>query len=126
MNEKLTAILTENNITFSYDGGWGAYHIDDEFETVCKDEEELKEYIESNLGIFIIDEECSGCHEHLDEYCYSPTIYFKDGTEQNIEEIITGMTQHEMVDYENDIKKEYENVDYVGFGEFCPYCLQCM
>lgn len=28
-----------------------------------------------------------------------------------------------MIDYENEIKKEYDNVDYVEFGEFCSYCL---
>lgn len=123
---ELMNILKANDIEFTYDGGWGAYHIHDENETVCKDEKELKEYIESELGIFVIDEECSSCHNHLDEYCYSPTIHFKDGTQENIEDIITGMTRQDMINYENDVMNEYENVDYVDFGEFCPYCLSCM
>ena len=53
MNLDLINLLESYNIEFTYEGSWGAYHIHDEFETVCKDDNELKEYIESNLGIFI-------------------------------------------------------------------------
>lgn len=70
--------------------------------------------------------ECSGCHQHIDEYCYSPTAYCKDGSYYNIEDIITGMTRQDMIEYEIEIKKEYENVNFVEFGEYCPYCLQCI
>lgn len=126
MNKKLTMILEENNVKYTYDGGWGVYHIHDDYETVCKNDVELEKYIEEELGIFIIDHECSGCGEHLEEYCYSPTAYCKDGSSYNIEDIITGMTRQDMINYENDIKKENEDVVRVEFGEFCPYCLQCI
>ena len=126
MNERLTDILTENNIKFIYDGGWGAYHIYDEYLTVCKDDNELKEYIESDLGIYVIDEECYHCHTQITEYSYVPTIYYNDGTEERIEEIITGMTFFDMRAYEDDIKKENPNVRSVEFAEYCPLCLSEM
>lgn len=131
MNEKLTNILTSNNINFTYDSCYGGYIIHDseleEFETVCKDDEELKEYIESDLGIFIIDEECWKCKQHLNEYTYCPTIYFNNGDSETLhEELITGMTMQDMRDYKEEIKEKYENVESVEFGEFCPYCLSCM
>lgn len=69
---------------------------------------------------------CYGCRTYYDDIAYSPTIYFLDGTYENIEDIIVGMTEEEMDAYEKDIKNEYDNVDYVGFGEFCPHCLSCI
>ncbi|RGW96678.1 hypothetical protein [Paraclostridium sordellii] len=66
---------------------------------------------------------CWKCKEVINEYCYSITIYFLNGDEQVEEEIITA---EDMKNYENDIKKEYDGVDYVGFGEYCPHCLASM
>ena len=126
MNKKLTMILEENNVKYTYDGGWGAYHIHDDYETVCKNDVELEKYIEEELGIFIIDHECSSCGEHLEEYCYSPTAYCKDGSSYNIEDIMTAMTWYDMKSYEKRIKESDDNVERVEFGEFCPYCLQCI
>lgn len=126
MNNKLTMILDENNVKYTYDGGWGAYHIHDDYETVCKNDEELEKYIEEELGIFIVDHECSACGEHLEEYCYSPTAYCKDGSSYNIEDIMTAMTWYDMKSYEKRIKESDENVIRVEFGEFCPHCLQCI
>ena len=103
---ELMSILENNKIDFTYDPTYGAYN-------------------ECNELVVTVDE-CYSCGYVLDEYCYSPTIYFNDGTTENIEDIITGMTDQDMTDYENDIKKEYENVDYVSFGEFCPCCLSCI
>ena len=69
---------------------------------------------------------CWDCKNKIERYCYSPTIYFLDGSKQNIEEILEDMTEEDMKAYEEEIKKEYDNVDYVGLGEFCPHCLACM
>lgn len=122
---ELMRILNENKIEFKYDSAYGGYIIyEGEDEIICKDENELEDYIEDYLVVTI--DECYSCGNTLDEYCYSPTIYFKDGTTQNIEDIITGMTEQDMINYEDDIRKEYDNVDYVSFGEFCPCCLSCM
>lgn len=68
--------------------------------------------------------ECWECGEQLDNVVHTPTIYFLDGSMETIEDILSDMTEESMKEYENDIKEEYENVDYVGFGEFCPHCLQ--
>ena len=70
-----------------------------------------------------IDEVCWYCSERLDSYVYSPSIYFKDGTQECIDEIISDMTDKDMIDYEDKIKEERDNVDYLGFGKFCPHCL---
>lgn len=124
---ELMKILDEEGIKFTYDPAYGAYIIhEEEYETVCKDEKELESYIQDYLVVTVEGEECYSCKQYIDEYAYSPTIYFKDGTEENVEDIITGMTRLDMINYENDIKNKYENVDYVSFGEFCPYCLTCM
>jgi len=127
---ELMSILKENKIDFTYDPAYGGYIIHDEHGTVCKDEYELEQYVKDYLvatdELVVTVDECYSCGYVLDEYCYSPTIYFKDGTTQNIEDIITGMTEQDMINYENDIRKEYDDVDYVSFGEFCPCCLSCM
>lgn len=124
---RLMEILNENEIEFKYDSGWGGYTLyEDDYEVVCKDENELEEYMESYLGIYVIDEECYHCHTQITEYSYVPTIYYNDGTEERIEEIITGMTQADMRAYEDDIKKENPNVRSVKFAEYCPLCLSEM
>lgn len=43
-----------------------------------------------------------------------------------MEDIISDMSDKEIEDYEKDIKEEYDNVDYVGIGEFCPHCFANM
>ena len=71
-------------------------------------------------------EYCWHCENEIEEYCFSPKAYCKDGSCYIIEDIITGMSKQDMIDYENNIKKENDNVDYVEFGEFCPHCLACI
>ncbi|MDU6482970.1 MAG: hypothetical protein E6538_13320 [Paeniclostridium sordellii] len=70
-----------------------------------------------------MNDRCWKCDEEIEEYCYSATIYFLDGSEETIEEVIYNISGEDMELYEKNIRKEYDNVDYVGFGEFCPYCL---
>lgn len=71
-------------------------------------------------------ERCWKCEKEIESYCYSATIYFLNGTEETIEDIMYDMSSKDMEDYEKETKIEYDNVDYVGFGEFCPHCLASM
>ncbi|MEF9991272.1 MAG: hypothetical protein RR835_02300 [Peptostreptococcaceae bacterium] len=68
-------------------------------------------------------ERCWKCEEEIESYCYSATIHFVDGSEETTEDIINDMSDEEIEGYEKEIKKEYDNIDYVGIGEFCPHCL---
>jgi hypothetical protein len=76
------------------------------------------------------EERCYKCEEVIEEYCYSPTVYYKDGECEGIEEMIVTMTEKELqefqADLEEELKEEDENVDYVEFGVYCPHCLACM
>ena len=71
-------------------------------------------------------EECWCCGEEFIDVVYSPTIHFLDGTKKNIEDILSDISKEALYEYEKKIKEEYENVDYVGYSELCPHCLQCI
>lgn len=69
---------------------------------------------------------CYKCKLEIEEYAYAPTIYFNNGEEQTVDDIITGMTDQDKLDYEKDLRAEYNNIDYIEFGELCPHCLTGM
>ena len=40
--------------------------------------------------------------------------------------ILTGLTENDMTNIENDIRKIHKDIDNIEFGELCPHCLTCM
>ena len=123
---ELMNILNKNNIKFTYDTCYGGFIIHDskleEFKTVCQDNKELEDYINETLNIY----RCYSCNNLMEEYTYSVTLNFKDGDVVILDSMYTGLTENDMTNIENDIRKIHKDIDNIEFGELCPHCLTCM
>lgn len=70
-----------------------------------------------------MENKCWNCEEEINGYHYSVEIFMKDGSSIVEEEVLVGMTDKDLEDYEEEIKEKDKSVERVEFGVYCPHCL---
>ena len=69
------------------------------------------------------DQTCSSCGADL-EVVYSPTVYYVDGTKENMQDILY---IDELEEYKKAVFNNFGSVvESIEFGEFCSCCLSCL